>query len=121
MKKPNPLDLGPSRVERITPLRSNLLGYNAVISYPAKRAAAPLFRNSQPKGTRPLSKPRCALRLPCARQGPDDLQPGLTGHADNALHGGVYTGHDGAGIDRAEGRRGQVTDRTIDLCNHVVD
>ena len=110
MKKPNPLDRGPSRAERITPLRSNLLGYNDVISYPAKRAAAPLFRNSQPKGTYPLSKPRCALRLPCAGQGPDDLQPGLAGHANDACHGGVYTGHDGAGIDRAEGRGRQVAD-----------
>lgn len=39
-----------TRAERITPLRSNLLGHNCVISYPAKRAATPLFRNSQRKG-----------------------------------------------------------------------
>lgn len=93
-----------TRAERITSLRPNLLGRNCVTSYPAKRAAVPLFRNSQPKGTRPLSKPRCALRLPCAGQGPNDLQPGLAGHADDACHGGVHTRYDRAGINRAESR-----------------
>jgi hypothetical protein len=63
-----------TRARRIAPLRSNLLGYNAVISYPAKRAAAPLFRNTQPKGPQPLSKPK--LRTAFALV-PDRFQDGL--------------------------------------------
>jgi hypothetical protein len=35
----------------------NLLGHNCVISYPAKRAATPLFRNSQRKGPVPFQNP----------------------------------------------------------------
>ena len=53
-----------TRVGSVAPSWPNLLGRNCVTSYPAKRGAAPLFRNSQPKGTHPFRNPlRSAFAL----------------------------------------------------------
>ena len=54
----------------------------------SRYSAAPSFETPSRRDPVPFET-RCALRLPCSEQGPDDLQTGLSGHADDALHGGV--------------------------------